>query len=147
MEGVKEAKNGGECLFLSISYSQFSIIFRTFAAVKSDFRRYFASWLLLATFVPMLLFSSLHVHEDSSLMAEAESVGCVHLHCHGHLTTTVSWVNDCLFCQFLTLTMLTAAVFGVIVYVHVCRKFLAQPLCGYRVACCGINITRGPPSV
>jgi hypothetical protein len=41
--------------------------------------------------------------------------------------------------------MLTAAVMAVTVFVHVCKKNHAQPLCGYQAACCGIIVTRGPP--
>ncbi|MBO6032351.1 MAG: hypothetical protein J6Q22_12990 [Prevotella sp.] len=110
-------------------------------------KRHIASWMLLAVFVPMLLFSSLHVHKDGLLAAEKECADCVHHSCHGHLTQTISWVHDCVLCQFLTLTMLTAAVIAVTLYVHLCIKYHAQPLCCYHAACCGVIVTRGPPSV
>ena len=110
-------------------------------------KRHIASWLLLAVFLPMLVFSSLHVHEEHSVATEVACADCVHHNCHGHLTSTSLWTHDCVLCLFLTLTMLTAAVVAVIVYINVCRKYHAQPLKGYHTASCGIIVTRGPPSV
>ncbi|MCR4958885.1 MAG: hypothetical protein K6B13_09855 [Prevotella sp.] len=71
----------------------------------------------------------------------------MHHNCHGHLTTMASWAHDCVLCQFLTLTLLPAAVLAVRIDINVCKKFHPQPLCGYQAACWGCNITRGPPSV
>lgn len=121
------------------------IIIRTFASVNMMKRRYYASWLLLAVFVPMLVFSSLHVHEASGSQTETECNDCLHHSCHGHLAQTASWAHECVLCQFLTLPMLAAAAIAVTIYVYVCKKNLIQPLCGYRVACCGSMVTRGPP--
>jgi len=90
----------------------------------------------------MLVLSTLHVHETIQ-RADTE---CVHDHCGGHLTQIKTELHDCVLCQFLTLPMLTAAVMAVTVYIHVCRKYHAQPLCGYYAACCGITFRRGPPS-
>ena len=67
--------------------------------------------------------------------------------CHGHLTATAPWAHDCVLCQFLTLSMLTAAVVAVTVYFHVYQQHHAQPSCGYHATSCGIIVTRGPPSV
>ena len=113
--------------------------------MEKEIRRHIASWLLLAVFVPMLLLSSVHIHETGETIA-TECADCVHHSCHGHMTATPHWAHDCVLCQFLTLTMLAAAVMAVTVYVHVCKKYHAQPLCGYHAACCGIIVTRGPPS-
>jgi len=112
-----------------------------------DRRRHIASWLLLAVFVPMVALSSLHVHEEHAAAAMAECADCVHHSCHGHLSQTASWVHDCVLCQFLTLTMLTAAAVAVTVYIHVCKKYHAQSLCGRYAAYCGVIDTRGPPAV
>ena len=57
-----------------------------------------------------------------------------------------TWEHDCVLCQFLTLTMLTAAVMTVTVYVHVCKKSCAQPICDCHTACYGAIVTRGPPT-
>ena len=110
-------------------------------------RRYFASWVLLAVFVPMLLLSSLHLHEEVNSQAEIECNDCSHHNCHGHLVQTASWAHECVLCQFLTIPMLTAAAIAVTVYVLVCKKDFAQPLSGHHVDCCGSIVTRGPPTI
>ena len=128
----------------------------TFAAVNLTTKRHLASWLLLAVFLPMLVFSSLHVHEGTVSQAEKECTDCIHhrssdgrlpsKNCHAHLTQTATWAHDCVLCQFLTLTMLTAAAAAVTVYIHVCKLSYSQPLCSHHAACCGNIVTRGPPS-
>lgn len=95
----------------------------------------------------MLLLSSLHVHEESRAAVETTCADCVHHSCHGHLSQTAIWSHDCVLCQFLTLTMLTAAVVAVTVYIHVCIKHNAQSSRGLFAAYCGFIVTRGPPSV
>jgi hypothetical protein len=142
----KYSEKSSNNLNYSVSFNKFCDFSCTFAAVKLDTKRHIASWLLLAVFVPMLVLSSLHVHGDSSSMAETECADCVHHSCHGHLTATASWAHDCVLCQFQLLKMLAAAVIAVTVFIHVCRKYHAQPLCGYHAACYGIIVTRGPPS-
>lgn len=123
-----------------------SVFFLTFAVMNLTTIRHIASWILLAVFVPMLLLSSLHVHEEAASLWDTECTDCVHHCCHGHLSQAVSWVHDCVTCQFLTLTMLTAIAVTVALFVHVCRKYHAQPLCGHYAVCCGTKDTRGPPS-
>ena len=120
--------------------------FCTFARMNQETRRHIASWMLLAVFVPMLLLSSVHVHETGETI-ETECADCVHHNCHGHLTAMATWAHDCVLCQFLTFSMLAAVMLAVMVYVHVCKKYHAQPLCGCHTACCGAIVTRGPPSV
>ena len=95
----------------------------------------------------MLVLSSVHTHQASSSAVEMECAGCVHHNCHGHLTQTATAIHDCVLCQFLTLKMLTAAIVAVTLYIHVCRIYHAQPLRSDYAACCGIIVTRGPPSV
>jgi hypothetical protein len=104
----------------------------------------------------MLVFSSLHVHEGAVSQAEKECTDCIHhrssdgrlpsKNCHAHLTQTATWAHDCVLCQFLTLTMLTAAAAAVTVYIHVCKLSYSQPLCSHHAACCGNIVTRGPPN-
>ena len=110
-------------------------------------KRHLKTWLLLAVYVPMLLLSSLHVHEGAISHNEVECSDCVHHSCHGHLTQTATWVHDCVLCEFLTLTMLTAAVMAVTIYVHVCKKNRARLSMGHIAACYGHIVARGPPSV
>ena len=109
-------------------------------------KRHMAAWMLLAVFVPILLLSSIHIHETGDTTT-TECNDCVHHSCHGHLSSVASWDHDCVLCQFLTLTMLAAAVMAVTLYVHVCIKSYAQPLCGFRTNSCGNIVTRGPPTL
>ena len=110
-------------------------------------RRHIAWWLLLAVFLPMLLLSSVHVHGTEGTIGETECADCVHHSCHGHMTSTAAWTHDCVLCQFLTLTSLTAAVLAITAYIQVSKKCQAQPLCGCHTACCGLIVTHGPPSL
>ena len=112
----------------------------------SDNRRHIASWLLLAVYVPMLLFSSLHVHEDGAAAAVTECADCVHHNCHGHLTQMATWTHDCVLCQFLTLIFVaTAAVTLLIFHKLVSSRIdvLQHDVC---VACSGIVGLRAPPA-
>ncbi len=93
----------------------------------------------------MLLLSSVHIHETGESI-KTECADCVHHNCHGHMTVTPHWAHDCVLCQFLTLPIL-AAIMLVTVYVQVCKKSYAQPLCGYHAYSCGTIVTRGPPTI
>ena len=108
-------------------------------------KRQIAAFVMLAVFLPILLLSSLHVHESTE-NAEVTHVDCLHNHCGGHLTQTTVHMDDCVLCQFLTLTMLTAAAMAVMLFIHVYKKYHAQPWCGHHAACCGVIVTRGPPA-
>ena len=68
----------------------------------------------MAVFVPMLLMTSLHVHESTTTV-ETECTGCIHNSCHGHLTQMASWTHDCVLCQFLTLSFTVVAVVSLLV--------------------------------
>ena len=118
-----------------------------FVPVNWTLKQHISSWLLLAVFVPMLLLSSVHVHDDISSVADTECTDCVHHDCHGHLTQTVSWAHNCVLCQFLSLTFLAANLGAAIVCINVSKHYQAQYANGYASAYCGSNVTRGPPSI
>jgi len=119
---------------------------RTFAPVNIRIKRHIASWMLLAVFVPMLLVSSIHVHEltnfDSGSCNE-----CVQHHCHGHLVELTASMHQCLLCQFLTLTFVAAAVFAVASFNKTFKFLIAQSHSDLRHDVCGIPLLRAPPSV
>lgn len=118
----------------------------TFAGVKLDSRRHIASWLLLAVFVPMVFFSSLHVHEGYGAAAATACADCVHHSCHGHLTPTAAWTQDCVLCQFLTLSFVATAV----VTLHLTNRVAGSTIDARRrhvgIAFCGIVGLRAPPA-
>ena len=114
--------------------------------MKLENRRHIASWLLLAVFVPMLVFSSLHVHDDSKAAALTECADCVHHSCHGHLTQTASWMHDCVLCQFLTLIYVAIGTISLIIINKVVNARINAPQHNVYVAFRGIVGLRAPPA-
>ena len=108
-------------------------------------KRHIASWVLLAVYVPMLVFSSLHIHE-SHYSADAACAECVAHHCHGHIGQTDVSSDDCVLCQFLSLTFVAAAT-AVASFIFNVSRITVVPLscavCGTRW---GNIVTRGPPA-
>ena len=113
--------------------------------MKLDNRRQIASWLLLAVFVPMLVFSSLHVHEDGDSVAVTECADCLHHSCHGHLTQIATWTHDCLLCQFLTLTFVATAAVTLLITFKVFSSRIDAQRRNVCVAYSGIVGLRAPP--
>ena len=122
------------------------VFFLNFVALNVNTKRHIASWLLLAVFVPMLLLSSLHIHEtvQSELTSCAE---CVQHHCGGHLGQQAIALHACVLCQFLTLPMLAVAVATLLIFNNVCK---AAPVTWRRSVCVAhLSMVglRGPPAV
>ena len=63
----------------------------------------------------MLLMSSLHVHEATP-MPDSACAECVHHQCAGHLIQLTTQLHQCVLCQFLTLSMVTAVM--TVVFIH-----------------------------
>ena len=104
-----------------------------------------ASWVLLAVFVLMLVFSSVHVH-PGSVSTEAECAECVAHHCQGHIGQFDVALGDCLLCQFLTLPYVTAALAAISIFFNVLWMLRSPLPC---VVCHGERgsiVTRGPPA-
>ncbi len=118
--------------------------FRNFAAVNVKRRRHIASWVLLAVFLPMLILSSVHVHETTTSI-DYECSGCVQHHCHGHLGEMTTSMHACVLCQFLTLSFVAAAVFAVVLYNKVNEIHFAQRRSNILLKACGVITLRAPP--
>ena len=114
--------------------------------MKLTLRRKIASWGLLAVIVPMVMLSSMHVHESHS-SALTECAACVAHHCHGHIAQAALSFDDCVVCQFLSLTFVAAVLAAVAFFFNVLWIHYAQRPGSICKACLGKNITRGPPSV
>lgn len=116
-------------------------------SMKIMTRRYVASAVLLAVFLPMLLLSSFHVHPEAHL-EEDECQECVHHVPHaGHFTSGTTCGFDCVLCQFLTLPFLLAPV-----VVFKAKRFIhIAPLCcveqGVALGVRGAVFGRAPPSL
>lgn len=109
-------------------------------------KRHIASWLLLAVFVPMLILSSLHVHEQvQNNIVDCKE--CVEHHCHGHLTQLSMSMDECVLCQFLMLTFLAEAALAVVFYNKSFVFHFAQPQSDVRLEALGIPTLRAPPTV
>lgn len=112
--------------------------------MKKENRRYFTSWLLLAVFVPMLLLSSVHMHESTE-STEVTCIDCLHNHCGGHLTQTTVHLDDCVLCQFLTLPMFVAVAVVVALVLKKGVRLYAMNHCRIVAVACGVISLRGPP--
>ena len=117
-----------------------------FALVNPMTKRHIASWVLLAVYLPLLLFSSLHIHETSDVR-EAECPECVHHQCHGHLGQLSDGMHQCVLCQFLTISYVATATWSLLFHqpkrkniYTLCRRAVCQPPRG-------IIKLRAPPSV
>ena len=119
---------------------------RNFAGVKETTKRRISAWVLLAVFVPMVLLSSLHLHE-SGLTADDGCTECVHHQCGGHLGEQTASFHACVLCQFLTLTMLTIAVAVVLKHDDVRQSCYAMLQYDISTGANGHVVTRGPPAV
>ena len=73
-------------------------------------KRTFAAWALLSVFLPMLLLSSLYVHEPSDA-GEASCAECVnHIPHAGHISLQTIHTDNCVLCQFASLPFLATEV-------------------------------------
>jgi hypothetical protein len=111
-----------------------------------DRKRYIASWVLLAVFLPMLVLSSVHIHESNSFIEE-ECNECVQHHCHGHLGELTTTMHACVLCQFLTLSFITTGFLAVVFYKKVYKTLFAQLQSDIHLEACGIPLLRAPPFV
>jgi len=118
--------------------------FRTFAAMNAKTKRLFASRVLLAVFLPMLFFASLHMHPAQSLTGD-ECTECINHHCGGHIGQQTLSIHDCVLCQMMTLPMIAAAVVTVLLINNVRALRYAPGRCYRYGQQWGTLVTRGPP--
>ncbi|MBR5988756.1 MAG: hypothetical protein IK003_04420 [Prevotella sp.] len=109
-------------------------------------KRYIASWILLAAFLPMVVLSSLHIHETTQT-TDTECAACVHHHCGGHMTQYDGQMHQCVLCQFLTLSMLAAATVVVLFINKYGEQAFASFICRYTPRVYGVVSLRAPPFV
>ena len=107
-------------------------------------KRQIAAFVMLAVFLPILLLSSIHVHESAE-SAEVTCVDCLHNHCGGHLTQTAVHMDDCVLCQFLTLPMLAAVAVVVALVLKNGVRLHVTNHCRIVCEACGVVCLRGPP--
>ena len=109
-------------------------------------KRNMASWVLLAVFVPMVILSSVHIHDSADLFGD-NCKECVQHQCHGHLGELTTTMHACVLCQFLTMSFVAAAVYAVVLYNKVCRIRVARLQSEIKLEGFGIPTLRAPPFV
>ena len=109
-------------------------------------KRRIASWVLLAVFLPMLLLSSLHIHDFPTAVQDS-CEACVDHHCGGHFGQQTLSMHQCLLCEFLSMPILLVAAMALVAcFRGVDLRYSPQTSCrAYRV--CGILVPRAPPVV
>lgn len=81
--------------------------------------------MLLSVFLPMLLFSSLHIHERVASVQDCTE--CVnHVPHGGHLSLDTTSIHDCLLCQLASLPFVLAAGIAVLPFDVVCSAIVSQ---------------------
>ncbi len=113
--------------------------------MKLEVKRNIASWILLLVFVPMLMFSSVHTHEEELNTTDTECIDCKNHQCHGHLQQT-NITHDCLFCQFLSLPMLAVAAASIILSNNISSTRAVAKKCAIVVKSCRVVCLRAPPA-
>ena len=103
------------------------------------------AWMLLAVFVPMLMMSTFHRHEE----VRSAGITCYdcqhHIHHAGHIANGWTSVDGCVLCHFHSLpyilgTEVSIALFAVVIY---CALVFLEPM--HAATFRGVTTTRGPP--
>ena len=97
--------------------------------------------------LPMMLWSSLHIHPLQLSASDEECADCVQHHCSGHIGQQVQTMHDCVLCQFLTLPMVVATEVDEVQIDCTCKTNHAQCQQTLLTQALGIIVTRGPPVV
>ncbi len=113
-----------------------------FAARKmSRFLRHIALFLLLASYLPMVVLSSIHVHHETIDVHD----DC--LHCAGHIETAHHHDHDCLFCDFLAQSYLVEGGGSTATILPVAECLSTPTLAMAPQFCHGVALLRAPPSI
>lgn len=103
--------------------------------------RYIASWILLATYLPLWVVSSSHIHHET-IDAHDDCPQCT-----GHLETQHHHECDCQYCHFLGLNYLGQADVQAVVMLPVTERLVltaCEPTVQLRY---GVSLLRAPPVV
>jgi len=115
-----------------------------FANMDLKQKTYLKAWALLLVFVPMLLVSSLHIHDEEQTVKH-DCKECVSHNCAGHLLPQGDSMHTCVLCQFLTMSFLTAV--GISAFSASITKILYTDRQNSLVLdVYNLPIPRGPPS-
>ena len=107
-------------------------------------KRRLSAWMLLSVFLPILLLSSLHIHEHNDVGSGCSD--CInHIAHQGHISLTTIHLHDCLLCQFTSVPFLGAAtvVWAAIALSHF--NFFVEPSAKLQFAAFRHYSPRAPP--
>ena len=111
---------------------------------KVEQRRKWYAWMLLAVFVPMLLFSMMHVHEQG-MAAGADCIDCAHHVHHSHLASADFCVDNCVLCQMLSLPFVAAILLSVVLFSAVGTPLYSRGRALIANGFAGNRSSRAPP--
>ena len=110
-------------------------------------KRIASAWFLLSVFVSMTILSGLH-HHQPTVDTATDCADCVHhIHHSGHFTTAAEHFDDCVLCNFLSLTYTPAVTLQVTV--PTCLTILSIHG-NIDFTCCDASLykpTRAPPFI
>lgn len=124
-------------------------LIRTFAAVFMSIKakRTLFSRLMLSVFLPMLLLSTLHIHQEVQVVGDV-CLECVNHTPHaGHLSFGVIHYDDCVLCQFTSLPFVAAVTVVLSLAALVCEAVFPLQLRHVRLVVCRVSIPRAPPVI
>ena len=107
-------------------------------------KRSISAWLLLSVFLPMLLLSSLHVHEYVDVRSGCPD--CInHIAHQGHISLDTIHLHDCLLCHFASISFLVAATVVLAPITQSCFNIIVEPSAKLRFATYRHHSPRAPP--
>ena len=93
--------------------------------MRIELRRKLFARILLAVFLPMMALTMLHTHENAGGAYFCED--CVmHVHHNGHFSSTSLSIDNCLVCQFLSLSYTQATLYLLIPFIFHLSESLHQ---------------------
>ena len=114
--------------------------------MKRQRKRIISAWLLLSIFVSIMMLSTLHRHHPIADPATYCEACTHHVHHSGHFTTAYEHLDDCVLCQFISLTFVAAAVAAVAVIFNVLLILYVPKQYAIYSTTRGCIVTRGPPA-
>lgn len=108
-------------------------------------KRRLSAWLLLLVFVPVIVATSLHVHDYGEINT-TECEQCLHhLHHGGHFNAYANHSFDCPLCQFASLPFVISTAVAISVAAVILKVVYTNPAENVRIGICNTRSTRAPP--
>lgn len=102
------------------------------------------AWLLLSVFLPMMILSSIHVHDDMAVGVSCSD--CInHTPHQSHISLDGTHMHDCLLCQFASLPFVVAAITTLAIVPRGQFTTIVELSVKLQFTTCRINSPRAPP--